>query len=988
MAGLRSDREKRFRGVHAGDRLLNTAVVVLFFLVIALPVLFLVGRLEGMAKEERVWREEEKRALLIDEMNRFRADLEPSRRVLHNVQKAMRELNLQEIFAAAASSDQPAMINEHLAKAVIMLNSWLEENGGAARPVFIVAFDSSLQSRQFYFAEKFYTVHSDPDRAAQFISFFSTYMDRFRLPREAIDYYELVSSSWSPTLRSDSRGIDKAFNDYFGAFIARRPPMGQVSRIQSDLYNFGSILIFPVVMGSESFLNGVLTVGFLEDDFSADQLLRQALSDEKTGGIRREIGKRSDNLKKASLSSLQRSELPWIVQKKLEEAGLKKTGAELELRVLAEEQPEAEVGRFAGYLSFGLGLTVLFFWALLVRVGCFSISLPFSLRRKLGFILLLGLIFPAVLTGITVNAVAGLENSARMDMAHTRLSSGLDEFELQFNELFHRQVISNLKLKLFLTELFAGQSFEKSGSENPGERFRLFRRSYFYNLDGQDLSFHGHTRRGRPDRFLLNNSVRFLNNLAGLRPNRVTRRHLDELSFTDGFAEGMIDPQSYMRESACEAENIVSLQTVNPLARQTFMLLPDMSIRPYRPFIKAYFQLQPLKLIELYYSSLNFRASSFFRREADGYSELYSFARRDSERLIDEFWLDRSNRRPEELRSLLYRAMNEATSGNSISESDANVITGWRFFEQLPLVIAGTIRVDAGSFSMFYLEMFPWFLIVFVLLILLLLAELMSKVFHAPVAAVMDGIKLINHEGNLNIRLDIRNNDEFDLIGHAFNAMTAGLLQKRHISRFVSSRLISERREAADSGRDTAMMTILASDIRGFTSISEREAPEVVVGLLNDYFTLMEAAIVAESGFVDRYIGDAIVAVFRHDQMNDAPLKACRAAVKMRSLLAEMNEQRSQAGDFVIDNGIGIATGMAVTADIGGRGSRREILITGTVVDCAEALEISSKNYVHTGIVIDAGTLEKVSGFVEVVAHGKIDAVESFEIISMAGELP
>jgi len=988
MAELRSDRLKRFRAKQdkAGGRFLNTAVAVLLFLVVALPVLFLHGRIETMAREEDSWQTEEKRALLIDEINRFREDLEPARRVFLNVSRAVEELNLRETFAAAASSDQPGIIDEHLTKAVVLVNKWLESNGGAARPLFIVACDSTLHHRKYYFAEEFYTANSDPDKAAKFITFFSTYMDRFRLSPSAIGFYDITAKSWSESGLSGSRGLDNAFREYMGAFISRRPPMDQVSRVQSDLYNFGSVLLFPLAIVSETRLSGVLTVAYLEDSFSAEELLRQALLEKRPSGIRREIGRKSDNLQGSSRIAGQRCEFPWSIQRRLGEAGLKRSAADFELRVWLDDQQGSGLRSISRYLSFSLGLVVLFFWALMVRVGCFSASLPISLRKKLGLILLVGLIFPAVLTGLTVNAVAGLENSAGMDRAHTRLASGLDEFEFNFNELFHRQVLSNLRFKLFLTDLLARHRLEDVEPHMIGDTLQLFRRSFFYDLDGQMLILHGTTKKKGTDRFLLNNSVRFLNNLSGLRPNRVTRRHLDELSFTDGFAEGMIDPQSYMRESSCEAENIASLQAVNPLTRQTFMLLPDMLSRPYRPFIKSYFQLRPVDLIEMYVLSLNAGITSFFSRSADGYSENYAFALRDSERLMYEFWLDKSTRRPEELRSLLYRAMNEAASGNSISEKNSNVITGWRFFEQLPLIIAGTISVDTDRFSKFFLEMFPWFLVVFVLLILFLLTELMSGLFHAPVVAVLDGIKAINQEGNLNLRLEIRNNDEFDLIGYSFNAMTVGLLQKRHISRFVSSKFIKDAGDKAEAGKYSIRMTVLASDIRGFTSISEREAPEIVVGLLNDYFTLMESAITAEGGLIDRYVGDAIIAVFRHDQMNDAPLRACRAAVKMRALLAELNLKRSESGEFVIDNGIGIATGLAVTADIGGRGSRREFLITGEVVDCAESLEISTKSYSHTAIVIDADTLANVSGFVEYVEHMKVAGADSFEIIKLAGD--
>lgn len=146
-------------------------------------------------------------------------------------------------------------------------------------------------------------------------------------------------------------------------------------------------------------------------------------------------------------------------------------------------------------------------------------------------------------------------------------------------------------------------------------------------------------------------------------------------------------------------------------------------------------------------------------------------------------------------------------------------------------------------------------------------------------------------------------------------------------------------------------ITVLFSDLRDFTALSESLSPEETFGLLNEYLERMEAAIRAEGGFVDKFVGDAIMALF-----DAAPASAIRAAVAMFRALDAMNGERAAAGLPLLDAGIGVNSG-EVTIGVIGSAERLDTTVVGDAVNTASRVESLTKDYgarlLVTGVVFD-----------------------------------
>jgi adenylate cyclase len=180
--------------------------------------------------------------------------------------------------------------------------------------------------------------------------------------------------------------------------------------------------------------------------------------------------------------------------------------------------------------------------------------------------------------------------------------------------------------------------------------------------------------------------------------------------------------------------------------------------------------------------------------------------------------------------------------------------------------------------------------------------------------------------------------------------------------------------------------TILFSDIRGFTTLTEQLGAQGTVSLLNEYFTIMVDCIAREGGMLDKFIGDAIMAGFgvpiSHDDDED---RAMRAAISMITELREWNEDRTKAGLVAVDMGIGINTDKVVTGNIGSP-KRMDYTMIGDGVNLAARLESACKQY-KAKILISEHTRAKLHGIYRmrevdrVIVKGKTKPVGIFEVL-------
>ncbi len=187
-------------------------------------------------------------------------------------------------------------------------------------------------------------------------------------------------------------------------------------------------------------------------------------------------------------------------------------------------------------------------------------------------------------------------------------------------------------------------------------------------------------------------------------------------------------------------------------------------------------------------------------------------------------------------------------------------------------------------------------------------------------------------------------------------------------------------------GGKSTEATILFSDVRSFTTLTESLGAQGTVAMLNEYFTIMVDIITGEGGMLDKFIGDAIMAAFgipiAHDDDED---RAVRATIRMITELWDWNKVREKRGEMPIDHGVGLNTGMIVSGNIGSP-KRMDYTMIGDGVNLAARLESACKQY-SAHILISEFTRAKLRGTYRmrdvdlVVVKGKTEPVGVYEVL-------
>ena len=209
----------------------------------------------------------------------------------------------------------------------------------------------------------------------------------------------------------------------------------------------------------------------------------------------------------------------------------------------------------------------------------------------------------------------------------------------------------------------------------------------------------------------------------------------------------------------------------------------------------------------------------------------------------------------------------------------------------------------------------------------------------------------------------------------------------RYMDPGLADQLLGEKGSSEEIlGGKSAVATILFSDIRGFTTLTEELGAQGTVALLNEYFTIMVDQITEQEGMLDKYIGDAIMAAFgipiKHDDDED---RAVRASINMISSLREWNAEREKENKPPVDMGIGLNTDNVVAGNIGSP-KRMDYTMIDDDVNLAARLESACKQY-SARILISEHTYEKLKGTYrirdidEVIVKGKTKPAGVYEVL-------
>lgn len=209
----------------------------------------------------------------------------------------------------------------------------------------------------------------------------------------------------------------------------------------------------------------------------------------------------------------------------------------------------------------------------------------------------------------------------------------------------------------------------------------------------------------------------------------------------------------------------------------------------------------------------------------------------------------------------------------------------------------------------------------------------------------------------------VSSQDELGRFAHTFNAMIDGI-KARQRERDIFGRVVSpEVREKLLTGElklggENLRVSVLFSDIRGFSTLSERMSPHDVVMFLNEYLTEMTEAVRPWGGYVNNFIGDAIVVVFGAPEAKAGnELNAVRAALAMKARLDALNQRRRELDAPPITTGIGISTGKVVAGRIGSL-ERFMYTVIGDAVNVAARLQELTKQFDSNPVLVNALTYE------------------------------
>ncbi|MEX0285739.1 MAG: adenylate/guanylate cyclase domain-containing protein [Paracoccaceae bacterium] len=191
-------------------------------------------------------------------------------------------------------------------------------------------------------------------------------------------------------------------------------------------------------------------------------------------------------------------------------------------------------------------------------------------------------------------------------------------------------------------------------------------------------------------------------------------------------------------------------------------------------------------------------------------------------------------------------------------------------------------------------------------------------------------------EGNFSARVkDVRARDEIGDLAKRFNAMIAQLAERLELMKFVSRGTMTAIQAADEDGMSRGgqrrRVSVIFTDIRGYTEFSERVPPEVVIEALNQYFDVQSDIVEAHGGDIDKFVGDALVAVFEGDDMESRAVSCCVSiAEAMQGLLEKYP-------DYNLHVGVGIASGEVVMGAMGAK-ERMDFTVLGSTVNLSARL--------------------------------------------------
>ena len=286
----------------------------------------------------------------------------------------------------------------------------------------------------------------------------------------------------------------------------------------------------------------------------------------------------------------------------------------------------------------------------------------------------------------------------------------------------------------------------------------------------------------------------------------------------------------------------------------------------------------------------------------------------------------------------------------------------------------------------------------------LAVAALITSRLTGPVRSLASAMRDVQ-QGNLNVQLPVSSTDEVGRLTDSFNFFVEQLRSKEQMKqtfgKYIDPRILEHvlaqpSAEVVAGGRH--QMTVLFADLVGFTSLSERLTPSLMVTLLNRHFGLQALAVQEHHGVVDKFVGDSVMAFWGPPfvKPEEHAVLACHAA---QAQLAALDTLRRELPEITglrrdtpaIELRIGICTGEVVVGNIGSENTRSYTVI-GDTVNLTSRLESANRVY-RTHILLGESTAQAIGPQFEmreidtISVKGKTETTRVFELLSAAGQL-
>jgi adenylate cyclase len=274
-------------------------------------------------------------------------------------------------------------------------------------------------------------------------------------------------------------------------------------------------------------------------------------------------------------------------------------------------------------------------------------------------------------------------------------------------------------------------------------------------------------------------------------------------------------------------------------------------------------------------------------------------------------------------------------------------------------------------------------------LIIFIITLLLTKSIRSPLDKMRQQAEQIK-KGNYSKIMLVDTRDEIGDLSTTMNSMTSSLAEKEMIKDTFGRMVDPTIRDHLLSGNmnlggEQSEAVVLFSDLAGFTSLSENRSPAEVVALLNRYFGLMSDCVSHHGGIVNKFIGDAILAVFGMPVPQISPAdSALQCAIAMQDAGRKLNQELESEGLPLMHTRIGIHKGAVIAGNIGSH-SRMEYTVIGDTVNTASRLESACKK-INVGILFSDSVFDSLQGEYKIKKigslklKGKSQAIASFTI--------